>query len=44
METLPGRAIDVVVQEALSINPSGIFNVATTHFDWPGLHPEPRTA
>ena len=21
-----------------------VFNVATTHFDWPGLHPEPRTA
>ena len=44
METLPGRAIDVVVWESLSIRSAEVFNVATTHFDWPGLHPEPRTA
>ena len=44
METIPGEHIDVVLQEALSINPSGIFNVATTHFDWRRPHPDPRTA
>ena len=44
METIPGRAVDVVLQEALSINPSGIFNVPTTHFEWHIPQPDSRTA
>ena len=44
METIPGGDIDVVLQEALSINPSGIFNVPTTHFEWHIPQPDSRTA
>ena len=44
METIPGEDIDVVLQEALSVNPSGIFNVATTHFECHIPQPDSRTA
>ena len=44
METIPGEHIDVVVQEALSINPSGIFNVAIPQFGCQQGFPDSRTA
>ena len=41
METIPGEHIDVVLQEAFSVNGSGIFNVATTDFEWHIPQPDP---